>query len=178
MSQLSQCLITGSAPPELSAFVSGCASDDDLVEKLKKDPSRLLSIIQNIKVEGNGSLAARLLQQVNPKDLEDPVVKKVETMLRDKGVINRGVAKLKNLCDDKLCNSLSLGEISIEKRDMKAWLEQSDLAPKFAMLLRFVNRGAGSDNLVLRLVNRFTVSGGLGRIISIDEKKVGSHLKR
>ncbi|NGX42412.1 MAG: hypothetical protein K940chlam7_00692 [Chlamydiae bacterium] len=88
MSSLNRLLIE-SASKELFELVSACASGDDLVKKLEKDPSRLLSIIQNIKVEENGSLAARLLYQVNPNDLEDSEVKKVETTLRNRGMLNR-----------------------------------------------------------------------------------------
>nr|NGX43010.1 hypothetical protein [Chlamydiota bacterium] len=260
MSSLNK-LLVDSAPKELVEFVSVCASGDDLVEELVKDPSRLFSIIQNMNVEGNEPLAARLLYRVNPNDVENLEVKKVETTLRNRGMLDRtcepnillkveggapveahksilaleslffegitrfkesqdskiknseiemkevgfapeayqrvveylylsderrrnfvstvnkelllqiaqlssywGVDELKKLCDDELCNSL--GEIAIEKSDMDAWLDQSEIVPKFTKLLRFVNRAAGNGNLLLRFVNRVAERGDLEPIIS------------
>ncbi len=255
MSSLNK-LLVDSAPKELSEFVSACASGDDLVKKLEANPSRLFPIIQNMNVEGNESLAARFLYRVSPNDLENPVVKKVETTLRNRDLLNRtseptislkveggapveahksilalesphfkamagfrefqdskiemeamglapevyqrvveylylsderrkgfvstvnkelllpmaqlssywGVDELKKLCDDELCNSL--GEIAIEKSDMDAWLDQSEIVPKFTKLLGFVNRVAKSDNLFLRFINRVAGRGDLEPIIS------------
>ncbi len=246
-------LLVDSAPKELAEFVSGCASGDDLVEKLKKDPCRLFSIIQNMNVEGNEPLAARLLYRVNPNDLEDPVVKNVETTLRNRGMLNRtcestislhvegsalveahksilalespyfmpmkgfkefqdgnikmegmglapevyqrvvdylylpdekrkdvvstvnkelllqmaqlssywGVDELQKLCDDELCNSL--GEFNIEKSDMDAWLDQSEIVPKFTKLLGFVNRVAGSGNLE-PIISQMQTPGGVAQL--------------
>src|SRR3990170_7325899 len=227
-------LLKESAPSDLFRFVAACESEDDLVNKLKLDPSRLFSFIQNMKVEENTLLAARLLYKVDPKDLENPEIKKVEITLRNHGMLNytceptisfmekgsafvtahksilalesphfhkmegfkefrddkivieeKGISpevhklvveylylsdekrkefvstvnktllseiaqlsdiweldELKQRCDDELCNSLGVGDFSIEKSDMSDWLAQSYLTPKFAMLLGFVNREA------------------------------------
>src|SRR3990172_4213461 len=81
-------LLNDGAPSDLFDFVSACESEDDLVNKLKLDPSQLFSFIKHMKVEENKPLAARLLYKIDPKDLENPVVKKVVTTLRNHGMLN------------------------------------------------------------------------------------------
>lgn len=81
-------LLKEGAPPELSQFISSCASYDDLV-KLVSDPSTLFAVFQNMKVDDSEFLAARLLVRINSSHLANPEVKKVETALRNRGMLNR-----------------------------------------------------------------------------------------
>ncbi len=94
---------------EVLNFISNCQSEDDLVEKLRKQSSFLLPIIQNLIIsEKSNSLAARLLYMVNPKDLADQNViervKRVETVLRNHKMLDFGRdpnISLKNLADNR-----------------------------------------------------------------------------
>lgn len=84
----SSSLLKDNAPSEISQFISSCSSEDDLIQKLGNNSPLLFAVLQNIKVEGNESLAARLLIRLNTSDLMNPEVKKVETVLRNRGMLD------------------------------------------------------------------------------------------
>jgi hypothetical protein len=76
----------------LFQFLFATPSNGGLVEKIKQDPPRFFSILQSIKMMDSDSLAAKqlakLLYQINFTDLENPIIKKIETILRNKGIFN------------------------------------------------------------------------------------------
>ena len=233
-------LLSDSSPQELREYVSSCENNEDLVAKLEKDPARLSSFIQNMKTEGNEQLAERLsnvVYKLTPDQLNNSDIKKVETLLRNRGMLNRNiepdialqqqeavgpsikahrsvlalespyfmgladfsefqkgelvmeqmgislwaynlaveylyssdekrkdlisqmdkallldmikladywqVEELKADCDEELCNSI--GYFAIEKDDLPNWLEQAQVHPKFAALLRFIENKPGQE---------------------------------
>ncbi|MFQ5729074.1 MAG: BTB/POZ domain-containing protein [Waddliaceae bacterium] len=72
---------------DLLEFVSQCGNGEELIRKVGNQPFLLLPIIQNMRIEGNEPLAARLLYRVSPDEL-NPEIKKVETVLRNRGVLD------------------------------------------------------------------------------------------
>ena len=85
-------ILNESSPSELREFVSPCVNTEELVSRLENNPVRLFSFIQNMKIEGNESLAERLLYRVPLQELGNSVIKKVETVLRNCGLLNRSTA--------------------------------------------------------------------------------------
>ena len=80
-------LLSSNSPEELIDFVSECASEDDLIKKLEHNPSQMVSFIKHMTIAGNEPLAQKFKSYIN--DLDKPEVKKVETALRNRGLLNR-----------------------------------------------------------------------------------------
>ena len=88
-------LLCDNSPLELCRFVSSCVNEEDLAIKLQKKPARLFSFVQNMKTEGTGKMALQIslfLYTLTPQMLENPEIKKVETLLRNRGLLNRETA--------------------------------------------------------------------------------------
>ena len=84
-------ILNENAPPELNQLLLSCKNDEDLIKKVKIDPSLALSILHHIKLEeeGNQQLASKLLLRIDSNELKNPQVKKVEEILRNRGMLNR-----------------------------------------------------------------------------------------
>ncbi|MCP5506687.1 MAG: BTB/POZ domain-containing protein [Chlamydiales bacterium] len=79
------------AAHELHEFASSCVSEEDLLARIKEEPSWGISIFENMNLEkeGSASLAAKILYHISLDDIKSPVVKNVEAVLRNKGLLNR-----------------------------------------------------------------------------------------
>ncbi len=82
-------LLPPDAPAHLRDLLSFCKGEEDLVNKT--DSSQAISLLQNMPLKGNESLAARLLTKLDPNKCEIAEVKSVETALRNQGMLNRKV---------------------------------------------------------------------------------------
>ncbi len=80
-------LLSSNSPEELINFVSGCANTDDLIKKLEENPLQMVSFIKHMQTAGNGPLTQKFKSYIY--DLDKPEVKKVETALRNRGLLNR-----------------------------------------------------------------------------------------
>ncbi|MCB1111912.1 MAG: BTB/POZ domain-containing protein [Chlamydiales bacterium] len=85
-------LLNKDASRALHEFARSCVSEEDLFKKIKEEPSWVISIFENMNLEREESapLAAKMLYHISLDDLENPMVKNVETVIRNKGLLNRG----------------------------------------------------------------------------------------
>ncbi|MCP5506686.1 MAG: BTB/POZ domain-containing protein [Chlamydiales bacterium] len=84
-------LLNKDASRALHEFARSCVSEEDLITRIKEEPSWVISIFENMNLEkeGSASLAAKILYHISLDDIKSPVVKNVEAVLRNKGLLNR-----------------------------------------------------------------------------------------
>lgn len=97
-------ILNENAPPELNQLLLSCKNDEDLIKKVKNDPSLALTILHHMKLEQeeNQPLASKLLLRIDPNELKNPLVKKVEETLRNRGMLNRLVESDMSFGDSSL----------------------------------------------------------------------------
>ncbi len=80
-------LLASNSPQKLIDFFSICTSTADLIKKLEENPSQMGSFIEHMETKGNEPLTQSFKSYINNPD--NPEVKKVETALRNRELLNR-----------------------------------------------------------------------------------------